>query len=58
MEDQLSLVDVHTDTVADTWPLLLRAIQAASFIALDLVRLKVCIHDTCVMECVRFAWDY
>lgn len=37
MEEQLALVDVHTDTVADTWPLVLEAVQRASFIALDLV---------------------
>lgn len=36
MEEQLALVDVHTDTVADTWPLVLEAVQRASFIALDL----------------------
>ena len=42
MEEQLALVDVHTGTVADTWPLILGAVQRASFIALDLVGLHEC----------------
>ena len=34
---ELPLVDVNTDTVSETWPLLLEAVKDAHFIALDLV---------------------
>ena len=36
-DSRLPLVDVNSDTVSLTWPLLLRAIDQADFIALDLV---------------------
>ena len=34
---ELPLVDVNTDTVSQTWPLLLSTVKNAHFIALDLV---------------------
>ena len=35
---ELPLVDVSSDTVSQTWPLLLLAVKQAHFISLDLVR--------------------
>ena len=35
---ELPLVDVNSDTVSQTWPLLLLAVKQAHFISLDLVR--------------------
>ena len=37
--EELPLVDVNVETVEHTWPLLLRAVEQADFVALDLVRL-------------------
>ena len=36
--EELQLVDINTETLSSTWPLLLRAVDHAHFIALDLVR--------------------
>ena len=35
----LKLVDVNSDSVSETWPLLLDSVEKAHFIALDLVGL-------------------
>ena len=37
--EELPLVDVNVETAEHTWPLLLRAVEQADFVALDLVRL-------------------
>lgn len=37
--EELPLVDVNVETAEYTWPLLLRAVEQADFVALDLVRL-------------------
>lgn len=37
MELELQLVDVNSDSVSETWPLLLDSVEKAHFIALDLV---------------------
>ena len=42
MELELQLVDVNSDSVSETWPLLLDSVEKAHFIALDLVTDKLC----------------
>lgn len=42
MELELRLVDVNSDSVSETWPLLLDSVEKAHFIALDLVTNKLC----------------
>ena len=37
----LKLVDVNSDSVSETWPLLLDSVEKAHFIALDLVTDKL-----------------
>lgn len=38
---ELPVVDVNVDSASFSWPLLLRAVQEADFIALDLVNCMV-----------------
>ena len=37
MAEDLPIVDVNSATVKEVWPLLLQSIEAADFVALDMV---------------------
>ncbi len=43
--DYIRLVDINQSTVEETWPLLLTAVEQASFIAIDLVSCHSIIFD-------------
>ena len=49
---ELPLVDVNSDTVSQTWPLLLLAVKQAHFISLDLVRVTQPRYVSLIFCCI------